>query len=148
MINHKYRNQFLYPWWSRHYRRRGLAHTQVLATTALCGLKANQEIRNRSVPTWRWSRHPNKIQDTLIKQLDFTEVSSSRHQRMGSKTGYERLNVHPILRSTSVCAYILLHLIIQLFTCYCLVARISLLFLPTLHISSFQCFWPLATNGK
>ena len=52
-----------------------------------------------------------------LQQLNFTEVSSSRHQRMGSETGYARLNVHPILQSASVCVYILLpfdYLIISL----------------------------------
>ena len=31
------------------------------------------------------------------------EVPSSRLQRTGSEAGYERLNVHPILRSASIC---------------------------------------------
>ena len=44
----------------------------------------------------------------LVQQLDSTEVPSSHHQRTGSETGYERLNVHPILRSASVYVYILL----------------------------------------
>ena len=43
------------------------------------------------------------------------EVPKSRHQRTSSKTRYERLNVHPILRSTSICIYDLLPLIIPLF---------------------------------
>ena len=66
MINHKYWNQLLYPQWSRHCRRRGSARAQVLATTALCGLKAHSEIRYRSGPIRRWSRHPDKSRDTLI----------------------------------------------------------------------------------
>ena len=53
----------------------------------------------------------------LLQQLDSTKVPSSRHQRTGSETGYERLNVHRILRSAFVCVYILLpfdYLIISL----------------------------------
>ena len=44
----------------------------------------------------------------LVQQLDYTEVPSSRHQRTGSETGYGRLNINPILRSASICVYILL----------------------------------------
>ena len=39
----------------------------------------------------------------LLQQLDSMKVPSSRLQRTGSETGYGRLNVHPILRSASMC---------------------------------------------
>ena len=120
MINHKYWNQLLYPQWSRHCR----SHSVVLGfpscrPTKCCGKtrywigpEAHSEIRYRSKPTRRWSRHPDKSRDTLVQQLDSTEVSSSRHQRTGSKIGYGCLNVHTTLRSASVCICDLLPLII------------------------------------
>ena len=46
----------------------------------------------------------------LLQQLDPMEVPSSRLQRAGSEAGYKRLNVHPILRSASICIYDLLPL--------------------------------------
>ena len=39
----------------------------------------------------------------LLQQLDPMEVPSSHLQRTGSEAGYGRLNVHPILRSASIC---------------------------------------------
>ena len=39
----------------------------------------------------------------LLQQLYPMEVPSSRIQRTGSEAGYGRLNVHPILRSASIC---------------------------------------------
>ena len=39
----------------------------------------------------------------LLQQLDSMEVPSSRLQRTDSEAGYGRLNVHPILRSASMC---------------------------------------------
>ena len=39
----------------------------------------------------------------LLQQLDSMEVPSSRLQKTSSEAGYGRLNVHPILRSASMC---------------------------------------------
>ena len=78
----------------------------------------------------------------LVQQLDSTEVPSSRHQRTGSETGYGRLNAHLILRSASVCVYILLPFDYSIISLLLFGSRISLLFLPTLHISSFSAFDP------
>ena len=44
----------------------------------------------------------------LLQQLDSMEVPSSHLQRTGSEAGYGRLNVHPILRSASMCIFDLL----------------------------------------
>ena len=63
-------------------------------------------------PYWRWSHHSDETWDTLMQQLDPMEVPSSRHQRMDSEVGYGRLNVHPTLRSASICICDLLPLII------------------------------------
>ena len=62
------------------------------------------------MPNRIWSHHPGEKRDTLIWQLDSTELPRSRHQRTGSETGYGRLNVHPILRSASICICDLLFL--------------------------------------
>ena len=54
------------------------------------------------MPIRRWSRHSGESRDTLIQQLNSTEVPRSRHQRTGSKTGYGDLNTHPTLWSAFV----------------------------------------------
>ena len=74
------------------------------------GLGPFSEIRYRSGPIRRWSRHPDKSRDTLVQQLDPMEVPSSRLQRTGSEAGYRRLNVHPILRSAP-CVFVIYYLL-------------------------------------
>ena len=101
---------FSIPQWSRHCRRRefyvraqvfgdhGTVRAQGSLGNTMMGLGPISEMES----PLRWNPR------ILVQQLDSTEIPSSRHQRTGSKTRYGHLNVHPILRSASVCVYILL----------------------------------------
>ena len=113
MINHKYWNQLLYPQWSR--------QTVVGSHSAVLGFPSRRPISAMAkLATGSGSRPARKYDiglglfgdgvatrlkagTHLLQQLDPMEVPSSRLQRTGSEAGYARLNVHPILRSASIC---------------------------------------------
>ena len=100
------------------------------------------------MPIRRWSRHPNESWDILKQQLDSTEVANSRHQRTGSETGYVRLNVHPILRSASVCVYILLLFNYSIISLLLIDCTHFTFILPNLHISLVSAFLTLENKIK
>ena len=119
------------------------------ATTALCGLRARQEIRKWARgPSRRWSRHPDKTRKHLYSNWIPRNIPRSRPQRLGSETGYGLWNAHPTFRLASVCVYSLLPVIIRLFPYYSLNHMRFTFILPNLHISPVNAFWPLTIIGK
>ena len=71
------------------------------------------------------------------------KIPRSRLQRSGSKTGYGLCSAHPTFRLASVCIYILLPLIIQLFPYYCLVGtHFIFIVYPICTLVIFSAFDP------
>ena len=88
-------------------------------------------------PYWRWNRHPDKSRYKLTATELHAKYSETVFKDRVRKLGMVFIwPTQPF--SWPPCVFIFYyHLIIQLFPYYCLVAHISLLFLPALHISPF-----------
>ena len=111
MINHNYWNQLLYPQWSRQLwvSQRGFGFSLTQAHKRYGKLATGSGSR----PTRKYDIGLGLFEDGvatriragthLLQQLDPMEVPSSRLQRTSSEAEYGRLNVHPILRSASIC---------------------------------------------
>ena len=119
-------------------RRRGSARSQVFGNHDT--MQAQGSLGNTKWawgPNWRWSRHPDESRDTLT-----TTGFHGRYPEAVFRDRVRKLGMGFIWPTQPFgwppCVFIFYYpLIIKLFPYYCWFAHISLLFLPTLHISPF-----------
>ena len=106
-----------------------------LARKYKVGLRPISEME--SPPVW----NPGILYNNWIPR----KIPRNRLQRSGSKTGYGLCSAHPTFWLASVCVYILLPLIIQLFPYYCLVGTyFTFIVYPICTLVLLMLAW----NGK